>query len=136
MHIKFYIGIGLLAALGIGCFFVGQGIRSIQAPTSQQVETAIHQADNELQKAVSALENARKIWASHRNTLASFSNHGPMDDIDALFAQTISYGANGLKEEFQAGCEQLTLLLQSIFDDHRLTWWNLLTAGIFPAPFS
>ena len=132
MNIKFFIGAGLLLALLAGCLWIGKGIESIEDPVSRQVDAAISNADGKnLKKAVAALEKAQSLWQTQKNTLAAFSNHGPMDDIEALLAETASYGANGLLEEFLAGCQQLKLLLRSIRDDHRLTWWNLLCGSYF-----
>ena len=131
---KFYVGAGLLLGLLISCLLVGYGIKAIQDPVCQQVSTAIRKAESgDLTDAVETLKSAQHHWEDHRNALASFSNHNPMDDIDTLLAQTSSYGVSGLQEEFLAGCEQLLLLLNSISEDHRLTWWNLLSVGIFPA---
>ena len=135
MSSKFYLGIGLLAALLAGSLWICHSINKMQQPVNDQLNIAIRQAEaGDLSQAVSTLNQAQTHWADHRNALASFSNHTPMDDIDILFAETIRYGRNGQPAEFLAGCEQLTLLLTSIGDDHRLTWWNLLSAGISPTP--
>lgn len=127
MIFKFYLGICLLVGVLAGCLLIGKSVSNIEDPVARQVNTATQEAETgDLQKAVAALKKAKSLWEDHREALASVSNHAPMDDIDTLITETLSYGAEGLREEFLAGCRQLSLLLKSIVTDHQLTWWNLL----------
>ena len=128
MHIKFYLGLGLLTVALAGCLWIGKGVSNVESTVNHQVTDAQKQGQNgDLSAGVAALKQAKKLWKAHRNGLASISNHGPMDKIDTLIDETLSYGAAGLKEKFLAGCTQLKLLLKSLAEDHRLTWWNLLS---------
>ena len=128
MHIKFYLGLGLLTVALAGCLWIGKGVSNVASPVSRQVTDAQNRGESgDLSAGVAALKQAKKLWESHGKGLAAVSNHDPMDKIDALIDETLSYGASGLKEKFLAGCTQLKLLLKSLAEDHRLTWWNLLS---------
>ena len=127
MIFKFYLGICLLLGVLAGCLLIGKSVSNIESPVARQLNTATEEAENgDLQKAVATLQNAKSLWDNHREALASLSDHAPMDDIDTLIAETLSYGKSGLREEFLAGCRQLKILLESIVTDHNLTWWSLL----------
>ena len=127
MHIKFYLGLGLLIAALTGCFGIGKAVSNVEMPVSRQVEAAAEQGQNgDLSGGVAALEKAQKLWDRHRKGVAAVSDHNPMDEIDSALAETIRYGVSGLRDAFLAGCERLKLLLSSLTSDHQLTWWNLL----------
>ncbi len=124
MHGKFYLGLGLLLICVIGCLWIGHGVGKTQDAVSQYVEQA---ADQALPGGVAALKQAKKIWSNQQNKLAAVSNHGPIDEIEALFSKAIRSGETGQKEVFLTLCDQLKLALESLASDHRLTWWNFLS---------
>lgn len=127
MGYKFFFGVGLLAVMLLGCLLVSRNIDAVVEPVTQSLEEAITQAGNDqMEQAASSIQKAKAVWQAHRGMFASLSNHSPMDDIDELMAEAESYGLTGCKDAFLAGCAKLKKLLDSISQDHRLTWWNFL----------
>ena len=127
MIYKFFLAMGLLILMLAGCLLVSGRIDSAISAVVQDVDTAIEQAGNgQLEQAAHSLHEARIQWQAQRSMFASVSNHTPMDDIDEVLAETESYGFSFCKDAFLAGCAKLKTLLDSISQDHRLTWWNFL----------
>ena len=72
------------------------------------------------------IRQAKTQWENRWGLSASLTDHGPMEQVDSLFAQLDDYlrardpvGCGGL-------CSQLGKALEAIAESQSLTWWNLM----------
>ena len=54
------------------------------------------------------------------------ADHGPLEEIDSLFAQVQIYADTGKTADFAAYCTRLAKLVTAVGEAHGLTWQNLL----------
>ena len=66
-----------------------------------------------------------QVWQKHWNLCAAFSDHSPMEDIDAQFAQLTVYASLRDREQFAAACSALSQDLTTLGKAQELRWWNL-----------
>ncbi|MBQ3251899.1 MAG: DUF4363 family protein [Oscillospiraceae bacterium] len=121
---RFWFGVGLmilLLALGMYC---AQAVTNSHEPIAQLLEQAAMTPQQE--DAAQLLKKARQDWDHHWNGMAILSDHGPMDEIDSLFAQAEAYARQGLAEELSALCMRLSQLVRATAENHSPTWWNFL----------
>lgn len=69
---------------------------------------------------------ARRRWEKHWHISAAFADHGPMEEIDGLFAQLELYGQRQETISYAALCRVLARELGAIGEAHVPNWWNLL----------
>ncbi len=69
---------------------------------------------------------ARARWEKYWNFCAAFADHGPMENINGLFAQLEVYTQSRDIQNFAAVCAQLSEDTKAIGEAQSLTWWNLL----------
>ena len=53
------------------------------------------------------------------------SDHTPVEQIDAGFAELESYGASGEDAAFAAKCAELAQQVKAVGEAQELTWWNI-----------
>ena len=70
-------------------------------------------------------KQAKKEWENNWEKTACVADHGPMDEIDGLFAQ-MAYYAQTDASLFGAGCARVRELVSAVSDGHQFTWWNFL----------
>lgn len=117
---RFLIGVGLMAVLlGVG-LYSAYAIENSHEPIAQTLEQAAQARDPML------LTQANQAWERRWHGTAILSDHGPMDEIDSLFAQAQAYAQAGSMEEFAALCLRLSQLIRATADEHQPTWWNFL----------
>ena len=121
------IGIGLmliLLALSIGATWI---MTDWNAPAAQALEQAAdHARGGNWETAERVLLDAKEQWENHWHITAVFADHGPMEEIDGLFAQLEVYVQARDPVVFAAACRDLRQRIQDMVEAHRLTWWNLL----------
>ena len=71
-------------------------------------------------------EAVRQTWEKSWIIFAAFSDHGPMEEIDALFRELAVYGAAGERTDFARTCAVLTDKLEAMASSARFSWWNVL----------
>ncbi len=120
---RFLLGITLmLALLGAG-LAVWKEAEDIHTPVSRTLEEAADTAlSGQTEKAREKALQARALWEEKWHASAAFSDHGPMDEIDGLFAQIEGCG----NTELAALCRRIASLVSAVAEAHSLTWWNLL----------
>ena len=127
MEKRFWLGIILLVLiLGLG-FGVSAAMTNIHAQASAEFEEAAELSlRGDFSAAVEKAQAAYRTWTDTRKFTASVADHSPMDDVERLFAEMEIYAKTQEKPHFAACCQQLSILLQTMYDAHRLTWWNFL----------
>jgi len=124
---RFWLGVGLLALLLAVSLLTTWGMQAIHKPAEQEMEAAAAAAlAGDFPGAVAAADRAYSRWQTYRNCTAAFADHGPMDDVDSLFAEMQIYAQAEEIPHFAACCNQLQALLKAMYDAHVLTWWNFL----------
>ena len=122
-----WLGVGLLAVLlllGIGAGYVIQGFHQ---PTVRYLEQTVEAVGNgELDRAADFVQKAEARWAQYYKCTAALTDHSPMDQIEDIFQEMKEWVKAGQWEIVAARCRQLAVAVNSVCEDQRLTWWNLL----------
>ena len=124
---RFWLGVGLLLVLlGLG-LYSAQVMEDTNLPIAQTLEQAAQYAQNgQLEQGLAMLEQARQQWDSQWHDTAVLADHGPLDDIDSLFAQAKVYAQAGQRGDFAAFCMRLSQLIEAASESHSANWWNFL----------
>lgn len=124
---RLWFGIFLLV------FFLVLGIAGavildrIQQPVVQALEQASQLALSSAPEAGARLaEQANGDWDKSWRGIAAVALHGPMEEIDSLFAMLPVYAQSGQWPSFAACCARLSKLVDAIGEAQGLSWWNLL----------
>jgi hypothetical protein len=96
-------------------------------PTGELLRQAAEKAlADDLDGAIPLGTAAKKRWEQRWFFTAAIADHGPMDEVDALFAEMEIYAATGEAPHFAACCRELSQRLEAMADAHRFSWWNVL----------
>ena len=76
--------------------------------------------------AVPLAMEAKSRWEKSWNGTAVVADHSPMDDVDALFAEMVTYAESGEEPHFAACCRELSRRVAAVSEAHRFSWWNVL----------
>ena len=113
--------------------FLGMGIAAavildhVQQPVVQALEQAAQQVLLEVpESGVRLAEKAKKHWDKNWYGIAAIALHGPMEEIDSLFAMLPVYAQSGQWTSFAACCARLSKLVDAIGEAQGLSWWSLL----------
>ena len=107
---RLWVGILLLLVLLAGTLAVTVAMDRIYAPMVEALEAG-------------DLEAAEERYGRWRQLTAAFADHGPMEEMDALFARAEICGD---KQERRALCAELAQRAKAMSNAHSPTWWNLL----------
>jgi hypothetical protein len=121
---RFWIGVGLMAALLVAGLFSAQIIDDTHAPIAATLEQAAQATAPEA--ATALLEVARQEWDAHWHITAVLADHNPMDEIDSLFSQAQAYLQAEQMGDFSALCLRIAQLIRAAAESHKPTWWNFL----------
>lgn len=124
---RLWFGIALLVLfLGLG-IISAVVLQDVQQPVIQALETAAEQSlSGNLEAGAASARQAQQNWDRNWHGVAAVAMHGPMDEIDSLFAQLPAYARSGKTAEFAACCARLAKLVEAIGDAQGFNWWNLL----------
>ncbi len=127
MEKRFWLCVALLGIFLAGGLFLAWKMTALHADAAQELDRAADMAlagnfDGGCEKAFRAYD----IWLDARKFTASVADHSPMDDVEQLFAEMEIYAKAEEKPHFAACCRQLGVMLRSMYDAHRPTWWNFL----------
>ena len=121
---RFWIGVALIVLLlGLG-LYSAYAVEASHEPIAQALEQAAESQDP--RQAEALLQQAQQKWDHHWHGTAILADHGPMDEIDGLFAQAQAYAKAGQTGDFSAFCLRLAQLIRATADEHQPTWWNFL----------
>ena len=68
----------------------------------------------------------REKWESHREFLASFTDHAPVEEAASLFSQLEVYQKKRYDADFAAICWELSHLSEAIGEAQGIRWWSIL----------
>lgn len=68
---------------------------------------------------------AKAQWEKWQHFRSCISDHTPVEQIDAGFAELESYGASGEDAAFAAKCAELAQQVKAVGEAQKLTWWNI-----------
>ena len=124
---KLWIGIGLMILLLVGGIGILWGSHVFFGDFSQSVEEAGELAlAGDWYGAARKVETSQKKWESYRHFWASFTDHEPVEQVQALFSQLELYQKQQLQTEFASACRALSHVVQAIEETHGLRWWSVL----------
>lgn len=107
---RLWVGIILLLILLAGTLAVTVAMDRIYAPMVEALEAG-------------DLEKAKERYGRWRDLTAAFADHGPMEEMDALFARAEICED---EQERKALCAELAQRAKAMSNAHSPTWWNLL----------
>ena len=108
----------LIAGIGVSTLFC-----HAHQPTARLLEEAgAAAAAGDWSSAQALSRQARQRWDAHHHLTAAFADHGPMDEIDSLFAQLEA----SARSDFAALCARLAALTRAMTESHSLHWWTVL----------
>ena len=121
------IGAWLLLALLVLGVVSAWGMVRFSRPIGETVARAgVAALREDWESAETLARQARVRWEKYRNFCAAFADHGPMENINGLFAQLAVYARLRDGANFAALCARLSEDAKAIGEAHSLTWWNLL----------
>lgn len=121
------IGAWLLLILLLVGLISSWGMVRFSDPIGEAADQAASAALREDWKEAETLANqARDRWQKYWGFCAAFADHGPMENINGLFAQLEVYARSRDAQNFAAVCAQLSQDAKAIGEAHSLKWWNLL----------
>ena len=124
---RFWLGTGLLLVLfGLGLWTCTDMEQKHQPITQAMEQAAEKSLSGDMEAGVELARRAYALWEEGWHSTASVADHTPMDEIDGLFAQTLSYARAGDAANFAAGCARIARLVKAVGEAHGLNWWNLL----------
>ncbi len=124
---KFWLGIGILAIFLVLGFGVSAAMDMTHNAIAATLDTAAESAlSGDLKTGQQQALSAKQAWEKSWHSSATVADHGPMDEIDGLFAQLSVYSRAGNTGDFAACCTRISMLVQAMSEAHSLTWWNLL----------
>ena len=122
-----WIGLALLLALMVGSLVSVYWLQEEQQVMGTRMEQAAGYALESRQEDAQALAGqVKRQWERNWNRVAAFADHGPMEEIDGLFAQLDVYARTGDDVAWAAICAELSQELQALGDAAVPHWWNLL----------
>ena len=121
------IGFALLAALlagGIGSSWaMVRWHRPLEVQMNRAAECALAL---DWPQAEQLHRQTQDQWQTRWHMAAAFADHGPMEEIDSLFAQLEVYEQCRDPLGYSALCRELAQELAAMADAHIPNWWNLL----------
>lgn len=122
-----WIGLGLLVVLLVIGLLVTWHMGKSHAGMAADLDRAAGYALMEnWEQATFYAQKAKNDWEKGWRFSAAFADHEPMENIDSLLAQLLTYASARDEISFAAVCAQLARQIDAVGDAHGLTWWNLL----------
>lgn len=122
-----WMGFLLLLVLLLLSLFTTRKMAAVHAPIEAQLLQAAHWSSLEDWETAGAFfQKAEKNWKAAEHFRACFSDHTPVEDIDAAFAMLKVYCAAEEATAFEGSCRDLARKVAAVGEAHALVWWNLL----------
>lgn len=123
---RLWIGVGLLLSL----LAIGLGLWWFLSPLHEELASELDRAaalalDGDMAQAQAVARQARQRWQQNRNFIAAFTDHSPMEEMEALFAELENLQSDQTRD-FAAICAHLAQSARAISESHALKWWGLL----------
>lgn len=121
-----WIGGGLLLVLLAAGLAVTYFMTKIHEPIARDLITAGEYAlAGEWEEAEVLSRNAMQLWEENETFRACFADHGPMEEIDACFAQLKIYLRMKEETAFAASCGEIARKAKAMGEAHGLVWENI-----------
>lgn len=121
-----WIGAGLLLVLLIAGLLVTHCMAKVHDPIARDLVTAGEYAlSGNWEQAEVLCQKAEAIWEENETFRACFADHGPMEDIDACFAQLKIYLRMKEETAFAAACGEIARKAEAMGEAHGLVWENI-----------
>ena len=122
-----WFGGALLLVLLAGGIVSSVVMGNFHEPLARSLDRASEFAlEENWEQAEQTARQARERWEDMWHFSAIVSDHGPMEQIDALFSQLDIYRQAGDPVNFAAVCASLSQQIGDMADAHGISWWNLL----------
>lgn len=120
-------GLVLLLVLLAGGIRTLTSMERIHGPVAEDLRSSARLAmEGDWTEAEAKLDRAEKAWRKHWKVDAALTDHGPMTEIDCLFARLSVFSELRDAGEFSAGCRELARKVEGLSDSHGVMWWNFL----------
>lgn len=127
MDRRFYLGIGILMFfLLLGFFTAFRTERALQTASEFSSRAAQAALAGNLEDGIGLFQRAKGRWAGAKKRIAAVADHTPMEEIDALLAETEVFAQAGDAEHFAACCARLSRLMAAVSDAHSPAMENIL----------
>ena len=124
---RMVIGSLLLLTLLAGGCWSSRAMVQWHAPLEEKLGQAAEYAyERNWEQAQKLTQEAKQDWERRWHMAAAFADHGPMEEIDRLFAQLETYEWWREPMGYSALCMELSRELGAMGDAHIPNWWNLL----------
>lgn len=124
---RFVIGAVLLISLLLSGILATGILSRNYDPMEDHLRAASQAAlEENWPQALNLARQAHRQWQNCWTFTAVFSDHEPMEQIDALFARLRVYAQAKQAAAYSALCAQLAQELSDLGEDHIFTWWNFL----------
>lgn len=124
---RMWIGIGLLLVILAAALWLWLGLGGVFGRISASLDRAAEAVA--AQNWAEAEENAQaatQAWKTYKKVAASFTDHEPLEDMDALFRELEIYSRDKLSTEYAVVCVHLSRLAEAVEESLSLKWWSLL----------
>ena len=121
-----WMGLGLLLVLLVLGAVISHRMTALHLPLSSRLEqAAVFVSGEDWERAVELVEETRTAWENHHTFSASFTDHTPMEEVEAHFAQLEIYRRLRDSVGYAALCAEMACQLEAISEAQRLTLKNL-----------
>ena len=124
---RMWIGVGLLAAVLIVGIWASNQMEEIHQEIARDLERAAQSAlEEDWDMAGALFARAEKTWEKKQILTSSFSDHAPIENAEALFAQLKISAQTENTESFATACACLASQLKAMGESHSFNLRNLL----------
>ena len=116
----------LLALLAGGCWSSWAMVKWHEPLEEKLSQAARYAYGQNWEQAQNLTREAKQDWERRWHMAAAFADHGPMEEIDSLFAQLEAYERWQEPMGYSALCMELSRELGAMGDAHIPNWWNLM----------
>ena len=121
-----YIGAAVLVVFLILGFVVSGAMDNAHTPACNLLTQAADMTlTGKFEEAIPLAMEAKSLWEKSWNGTAVVADHSPMDDVDALFAEMMTFAESGEQPHFASCCRELAQRVEAVSEAHRFSWWNL-----------
>lgn len=122
-----WIGLALLLILLACGLLVTWAMDRCHEPILRDLDdAALFAMAGDWEQAQLRMGRAWGIWQDCWHFSASFADHEPMEDIDAVFAHLEVYALRQEETAFAAACRELSRKVEAMSEAHSLVWWNFV----------
>jgi len=122
-----WMGAGLLLVLLAAGLLVTYIMGKIHEPVARDLTAAgEHALAGDWDRAKELCQKAADSWEETALLRSCFADHGPMEEIDACFAQLKIYARMKEETAFAAACAETARKAKAMGEAHGLVWENVL----------